>query len=171
MDENVLRAAREAAHDHPNSIDAAVDEWFSRVSTMDHYSDWLEQFVRETGRKLIEDCRHQHNLSMRRAANGFDTKPKVVPGAESAHAARSAVANAYRYYIAGKQLGDVLWEDLERIAESEERRASGHIFNASLCRALWDRRPKSYKGKAIRDAMSEKKLGELFVAVGCVAIE
>ena len=70
-----------------------------------------------------------------------------------------AEISSYLYNIAGTSLGEVLGKDLLDLADIEDNRAEGHVFNSRVLRRLSDVVPEN---KKVKSAISEKKLNALF---------
>jgi hypothetical protein len=154
MDE-LQKIAVEAMAKYPDDIDKAVAYASSRAKSKPWYEGLVNALCLKAIREMIADARHTSNVVMRNSAGRYGGQAKVVPGS----AVLKVAASYYNYCIAGQSLGSTLGESLLEIAENEEAKANGHMFNTYLCRAL---RPMVPDGKVVRDCIPEVKLRKLF---------
>jgi hypothetical protein len=150
--------AAEEAERHEDDIDAAVDAVLKRGRRLPEYPTFADGLIRNSIRHMIHDVRHAMNTAMKKANGQYGGPAIVTAGSATAAVARSV----YSYMIAGKSLGSILGEELEKIAADEESRASGHQFNAKLCRAL---APLVKPEKTVRECVREARLRKVFEAV------
>ena len=154
----VTQAAVDCSELHPSDIDAAVDCWFSKVSEMPSYEDWIESLVRTAGRSMIHDVRHHKATAIKNRLGEFGGPAKVMAGSETA---TLAMASCFDYPIDGRRLGDLLGSELLDVANDQEAKSEGFRFNAVLCRSIYAKMPKR-KDAHVQDALKEEAVNKLF---------
>jgi hypothetical protein len=161
LEQNVEQACTSlcvtAANKFPDDIDDAVDWAYVRVQKLSDYEELCKLLVQRALRSIIADARHSANTKMRRAAGDFGKPAKIASAASPA--VNTVAASCYSYFIAGKTLGKVMGKELLGIAETEQERADGCLFNVRLARALNKIVPPD---KRVEEAVSEKKLTAIF---------
>lgn len=153
MVEIIERAARQHSEDITKGVECAKRD----IQSLPEYHQLIDTLVTEAIRELIYDVRHRDNVKMRNESGAYSIEPKVQPG--KSKDVQETFENLHRYFLAGQTLGEIMGEQLEGIAESEESKANGHLFNARLCRELSRLVP---EGKRVKDVVSLKKLGMIF---------
>ena len=154
---NLQAVIRAAAEEHEN-IDDAVDAIQPVVRGLPNFVGELRDLlVTYAIRALLADARHVLNDQMKRAVRNPPPLPKVIPGRSKA--VQEVCDSLYKYRIAGTFLGNLRGEQLLEIAEAEQKRGEGHLFNSRLCVALDKLVPKK---KRVQDAVSERKLNTIF---------
>ena len=158
--EDIVAACKDAANANPNDIDTAVKQAFDKIRRARNYAEFVDQLAYEAVRNCVYDCRHTANVQMRRQ-NGNYGGPAKVESSKS-QSVQSVSASLYAYFIAGRTLGTILGEELPAIADSEDKRAEGHRFNANLCRAL---APLVSDGKTVQQCVKQRKLKQIWDSV------
>ena len=146
---------------HPDSTDDAVKEWFKRVKKLRGYVDYVDGLVRKAGRKFVDDVRHERNTRAKKQAGAYGGPAKVLPGMVNVE----VVVELYMdYAIAGTRLGNIQFDQLQKIESEQNGKANGFLFNARLCAKLYRLSPKDVT-KTIEDSLTEKKLAVIFEAL------
>jgi len=158
--EDIVAACKDAANAHPNDIETAVQKAFEKIRRAKNYAEFVDQLAFEAVRNCVYDCRHTANVQMRRQ-NGNYGGPAKVESSKS-ESVRQVSLSLYAYFIAGRTLGTILGEELPAIADSEDKRAEGHRFNANLCRAL---APLVSEGKTVQQCVKQRKLKQIWDSV------
>lgn len=157
--ESVLAVVAKAVEQHPNDISAAVAAAEQEVLGLDEFEEFSGLLIHHTLQGLVYDARHMLNRRIKNDAGLYGAAPKVSGMSERVNAIHASV---YAYCIGGMTLGEVKGEELEGLAASEAEIAAGHAFNVRLCTELARLVP---EGKAVKQAMTEKKLRALFRTV------
>ena len=155
--ENVQKVVEDATARYASDIDRATREAMKRIKKLPEYPQLVEMFLEKAVQEMVYDARHIVNVRTKRQAGVYGGKGKVRVGDSSA--VRRVTDSMYNYHIAGTVLGLVIGKDLPTIAESELRIGNGHLHNSRLCYYLSRIVPKD---KRVKDAVTEKKLRELF---------
>ena len=155
--EEVLSIVKEANTNNPSNPEDATTEALSGVTRLSSYDELVGMLVEQAVKNLIFDDRHTINVRIKYQAGAYNAKSKTVVG--DSPAVRRAEISAYLYNIAGTSLGEVLGKDLLDIADIEDNRAEGHVFNSRLLHRLSDVVPLN---KKVKNAITDKKLKGLF---------
>jgi hypothetical protein len=158
--ESVLEAVHEAASEHGDDLEQAVECAVGKVRALPDFNGLVDQFVKTAVQELLYRDRHQTNVAIRRQGGQYGVAAKVSPAGSAA--VRRVFQSYFDYCVGGKQLGQVLGEELAGLAAGERERAAGHQFNARLLERLQAVVP---EGKRVRDVVSNRKLGSLFKEV------
>jgi hypothetical protein len=153
----VITAAEKAADKHGDDIRKAVATALVAIRKMPDYAEFSDALVRSAVQEFVYDARHRANIATRAAGGEYGGPSKVAAG--SSAAVSRAAASVYAYFIGGRTLGSIKGEELEAIAESEQAKAEGHGFNATLCETL---APLVPEGKTVKQAIGERKLRGIF---------
>lgn len=156
----VIKIAADAAAEHGDDIDAAVASAEASIRELPTFKQIVATLLHNAFRELIYDARHASNVKTRRDAGRYGGPGIVITGASPG--IKDVYRSVYEYNIAGTQLGLLKGESLAGIADNESAIASGHMFNAELCRKLAKIVPDD---KTVKEAVSEKKLNEMFVSL------
>ena len=146
---------RDAALANPESIETAVDAALVAAAELPEWGNCADALVRRAITEMVGTARHNANVAMRSQSGEYDTRAKVVAG----EAAGKVYRSHYLYLIAGKTLGQLTGAELLTTAEAEENRASGHIFNAKLCRKLAELTPDD---KTVSESVSQRKMQSIW---------
>ncbi len=156
--EEVMRVVREANVNHPTSIENATSEALNGVIGLESYKSLVATLVEHAVHDLICDDRHSINTSIKRQSGAYaQVIPKTTVG--TSDAVMRAEFSVYSYRIAGTALGEILGKDCSDIAGFERNKKNGHAFNERLMTRLAELVPKN---KKVKDAVSERKLKQLF---------
>ena len=157
--ERLLKLAQQESDKSPDDIDAAVDRTITRANRTAWFGDLAGELIARAVRNAIHDYRHGQNVQMRR-----DTRQYGGPAVVTAGEAVGRVAGSlYLYMIDGRSLGSIRGDELSTIADAEGERATGHKFNAKLCREL---APLVKEGQTVRQCVKEAKLQTIFEELG-----
>jgi hypothetical protein len=160
--ETLLQMVQESVDAHPDDIEDALNVLVNKWGRHPARRTWAEELETRALRELIHGYRHQTMVRLRRLHGVYGTPAKVSMSTGAANrVAEMMLLDSYS--INGHVLGNILGDDLARIAEGEQEKADGCAFNANLCRALSRMVPKQ---KLVRDAVSEKRLRKLFADLG-----
>lgn len=151
-----LEAVRQSAEKYPNDIEKATNRAEGIIRRHEEFSGLVDELVRETILHKVYDSRHSINRTIRQA-NGQYGGP--APIADLSPSVIAASTSLYLFNIASKSLGELTGAELPAIAKAERAKAAGFRANARLCELLAPLVPKE---KTVRQAVSEKKLRELF---------
>jgi hypothetical protein len=162
--ESVLEAVHDAAAEHGDDLEQATDCAVAKVRGLKEFPTLVDQFVKTAVQELLYRDRHQTNVAIRRQGGQYGAAAKVSPAGSAA--VRRVFQSYFDYCVGGKQLGQVLGEELAGLAAGERERAGGHQFNARLLERLQTVVP---EGKRVRDVVSNRKLGKLFEEVEAAA--
>jgi hypothetical protein len=141
--EKVSEVLADAARKHAGNVTKAVSTAEEAAKKIKGFRDIVPELIRHALQERIYDIRHQENQDQR-AANFTEASP-------------------YNYCLGGTILGRLKAEQLEELAANEEIAATGHAFNARLCRALKERLA---AGKTVKQAMNETALQKIMDEVG-----
>lgn len=158
--DEVVAIAQDAAAKHGDDIDVAVEVAEAAIRALPSFKAIVAVLLHNAFRELIYDARHVANVQTRRNAGHYGGPGVVVTGASTG--IKEIYRSVYEYNIAGTQLGLLKGGELTDIADSESAIASGHMFNAELCRRLAKIVP---EGKTVKEAVSEQELDSLFAKV------
>lgn len=125
----------DAAKRHPGSVTKATDAAEAAIRGVKGFRDVLPDLVKHAVKERIYDLRHKENLEQRQS--GFEE------------------GSPYNYFLAGTVLGRLRGDQLADLASDEDEAASGHAFNARICRELAKLVP---DGKTVRQVVSEGQL-------------
>ena len=152
LPETILEIVRKEAEAHPDDINAALQSAERRIRKLSEFEDLVNQLVSSAIRHLIHDAREAENRKQRRAAGG----PPIVNVGNCDDVLAVCEQKAWMdYFIAGRTLGSITGEELPGIAESERQKASGHSWNAALCKDIAKRVPAE---RQVREVLTEKQL-------------
>jgi len=155
--EEMIKIVKDANANNPSKPEDATAAALLGITRMSSYDDLVVMLVEQAVKNLIFDERHLINVRIKYQAGAYNTKTKTVVGDSSA--VMRAEISAYLYNVAGTSLGEVLGKDLLDIADIEDNRAEGHVFNSRLLRRLSDVVPDD---KKVKNAITDKKLKALF---------
>lgn len=154
--DKVLQITAKMAAEYGDDIPAAVAAAVRTVRGLPGYRSMVDTLVQQCIKELIYQARHNANVAARRE-EGYYGQPGKVSGVTTT--TEEVHRSLYCYYIGGTMLGLVTGSELPVLAAKEELTASGHLFNARLCRKLATLVPDD---KRVQDVVSEKKLRTLF---------
>lgn len=149
----ILDAVREATARHMGSVSDAIAEAVANVRLLDDFEGYVTVLVDQAIQELVYEARGRLTVAVARSAT-YVGPAKVNPLASAA--VNRVAASVYNHAIGGSRLGDLSGEELDAIAETETAIASGHQFNAALCR--WCRTQGVKDGQRVRDVIPEGKL-------------
>lgn len=158
--ESVLGIAKKAAEKYPDDPQAAADDAVASWQAAGVYEDVVHKLARSMALEMVYDARHKANMRMRRENGQHAAEPKLIVG--NSPDVLALYDSLYAYHVAGRTLGMLKGADLAGIADKERRKAAGCTFNAELCARLTELVPED---KLVREAVSEKKLQQLFERV------
>lgn len=141
--ESVSQVVVEAAQRHPASVSKATDVAEAGLRHVKGFREVMPDLIRHAIQERIYDVRHRANLEQRQS-QFQDGSP-------------------YNYFLDGTALGRLKADQLSALAEEEDEAASGHAFNAALCRELAGRLP---DGQTVKQAMSEDQLRTIMDGIG-----
>ena len=110
---------------------------------------------------MIANSRHAKAIAIRKQAGVYGGPAKIVLGATTAEIIMDSY---FDYPIGGTRLGSLLFSDLLGIADEQEGKANGFMFNVNLCRLLYKRRPS--KDVQVQEGVSETIVRNLFEKLG-----
>lgn len=125
---------KSAADNYRDDIEGGVDFAYRRWSKSELFAQFTERMVRDAIRAKIYERRHAVNVQIRREAGFYGGKAKVSSGSSVVNEVARNILTEYS--IAGITLGRILGSNLFAIAEAEEARAEGHLFNMRVCERL-----------------------------------
>lgn len=153
--EALLKLVAAAVKQHPENIEASISQVVKRATGKTWWTEIKDDIIRKGIAKLVHDCRHNINTSIRRSDGSYGGPAKVTAG----DAVNRIASECYGYMIAGTTLGSLTGEDLLVVGPAEAARADGHQFNAQLCAEL----AKLVKGTdTVAVRVTERKLKGLF---------
>lgn len=155
---SVTAIINSAAAKYPSDINRAVTIAERLIRRLPEFDELVSMLVRDSILGKIHDARHCANIRMKRDAGAYGGPAKVVSGLSDA-VNRVAESVYYNFAIDGKALGNIMGDELKRIAGDERAKSDGHMFNYRLCQRLAAMVP---EGKRVRDAVTEKKLKSIF---------
>mgnify|MGYP000949930540 CR=1 FL=1 len=158
--EAIDTAARRYLDDIPKAVAAAE----RKLRTMPEFDQWVTAMVTECVKEMVYRKRAAMNAappapppveSNGHANNGFHAKPKIdLPDVINTIARRINL----EYLIGGKRLGSLLGAELPELSTQEAAAGETHLFLSRLLSRLADVVPAD---KAVRDAVSEKRLAKI----------
>ncbi len=153
--ERLQKLVDEAVDKHLDSIEDATEAVLKKTGRVAWFEKLKDELTRRAIAGMIHDTRHRINVAMRTASGDYGGPATVTAGAASGRIAQGVMA----YLIGGKTLGMLTGDELVNTADAEAERASGHQFNARLCREL----ARTVKGDTlVRQKFSVKKLQVVF---------
>lgn len=156
--DKVKTIANECSEKFPDDIDTATACWMKRVVKLKDFEKWQKELVESAGRHMIADSRHTKAVAIRKQAGHYGQAPKIVPGKTTAI---GIMESYFDYPIAGMTLGNVMRCDLLKIANDQQAKSNGYLFNADLCRSLHKRMPDN-DSLTVREGVSETVLKNMF---------
>lgn len=157
----ILDIVKLADKENPSSIEDAVAQAKQNITSLPAYASFVDMLVTHSITEMVYDSRHQENWKMKRQQGDHSPGPRASYG--TSDTVREANQSLYLYRIGGSVLGMLTGSELIPTAENEEAVASGHLFNAKLCRKL---RPLVPDNAKVKDKVSEKKLKAIFRECG-----
>jgi hypothetical protein len=154
--ESLCEIVKQAASNHRDDIDLAVDCAFRGWKASEEFAEWTDAMVRGQLRNMIHDSRHTENTARLKLAGAFGGPAKVGVSDSVSEIARLCYLH---HSIAGRTLGSILGSELAGMAKGERERAAGCAFNANLCERLLDLVPAD---KRVDQVLSEAKVAKLF---------
>ncbi len=155
--EEIVNAVRKSDSLNPSSAEDAIADATERVQALKSYKRMVGDLVGRAIREIVYDMRHDANVKIKNECGEYFNETKVDIG--NSDAVNRVEMSFYLYRIAGTSLGDLLGEQLIPLAQIEDNRASGHIFNARLLRLAAERvSPKS----SVKSQITEDQLREIF---------
>jgi hypothetical protein len=149
--QSVIKITQRCAAKFPDDIDAAVDLADKQVRNLPDFKSFEAELVREAIRARVHDERHITNRQIKNDTGAYSNQSKI----DLAGAVNDAYASVYLYSIAGKSLGSVMGNELEKIAADEKELMEGHRFNVMLTTWLATLVPED---KTVRESVPEDKL-------------
>lgn len=149
--------ARECSQKYGHDVSLSKAEAVKRIRKLPVFQELVDTLLNRAIGDMVEQCRHETNRAIKRAAGLYGVGAKVVPHENAS--VQKVYQSLYNLNIGGTMLGMVLGRDLEKIAETEESCAQGHNFNAALCRLLAPHVPKD---KRVMEVITEKRLRSIF---------
>lgn len=155
--DSVVRIVKEETSRHPNDIPQAVIATERRIRQLPEFNAIVSELITSAVRDLIYDERHTANVRIKNGSGYYAERP--ASNGTGSPAVNAAYESVLTYYIAGRQLGELLGEELAGIAEGERGKAAGHTFNAELLDYLG---PRVAAGRKVRDVFTDRQLRKQF---------
>ena len=160
--EEILEIIRRKVAEHPDDIDACVEEAWDEMDNLSNFEQYHDYFIRKAILELVHDTRHHNNRTIRSGGTLFVPRPnpkqRVKPW-EDAEMMTRIYKGAYTYALNGMMLAVMTAVDLEKAKDREEELREGHDFNVSLCTELL----KKVKGdKTVKDVYNQRQLEIVF---------
>lgn len=164
--DNVLELVKAACQKHKCDITKSTTEALRKVQSLPNYHQLIEGLVYNALRQIVYTQREQLNTELRAASKDYGAYAGKPSGAaESINQLHRNLSDFYDYKVGGKDLGDVIGEELIPLAEKLEATAEGHLFTAQILRDL---RPLVRDGRSVREAVKPKKLKSIFEGIQVV---
>jgi hypothetical protein len=148
----VLTVVEKCEKRYPN-IENAVKKAEAQIRALSTFSDFVDLLVRRGVQELVSDARHATNTDMRNEMRVYGGPAKVVVG--KSKGVQKTEADLFSYRINGSELGSIMGEELEGLANNEFERGNGYLFRGRLLLAC---RPLTPDGKAVRESMTPSQL-------------
>jgi hypothetical protein len=161
--QNLQKLVDAAVDAYPDDIAKATESVLKAAKRKAWFADLVDELLRRAVMTLIHATRHERNKEIRKAHGDYSNAAEMTEGTRAAREKVGQIARGVMaYMIAGKTLGVMTGADLVATAGAESERASGHTFNAKLCRKL----AKTVKGETmVKQKFSLAKLASLFESV------
>lgn len=156
--EEVQELIKACAEDNLSSCESAATQAVKKIKKMAAYKQLMEHMFYQAVLEMVYDCRHHMNSQLKKQRGDY-AKAEKVSSVSSKVANRVAERSIFTFLIAGRPVGEILGGELIGIADAEEARGNGCLFNARLCRVL---KPLVPDNKKVKEVVSEKKAKEVF---------
>jgi hypothetical protein len=161
IEKQVLETCQACAMRHIDDIEAALMS-VKRQLKIPKLPDWIAALVDNALREQIHFARHTSNRKLRKANGAYGGPGKVGASSALGDVAEAVYQQSvFNHTICGWLLGDIDKSDLLAFAETEDSKAAGSMFNASLCRECYQACAKR-KGSTVRECLKEKEVEAMF---------
>ena len=164
LDNRVLSICKACAMDNIHDAEVAFQEAKKQLK-LPELPEWIAALVDNAIREQIHYARHLSNRHLRKINGVYGG-----PGKVGASSALDAVAHdvwqesVFNHSINGWLLGDIAKEELMAMADIENEKARGSLFNAELCTRLASMCANK-KGATVRECLTESQVKKVFKAV------
>ena len=161
LEERVLKTCQECAMRNIDDIEAAMTAVKRRLK-IPKLPEWIASLVDNALWEQIHFARHTSNRKLRKENGCYGGPGKVGASSALGGVAESVYQKSvFNHTIAGWLLGDIDKSDLIALAEVEDEKTSGSMFNASLCRECY-RSCVKRKGDTVRECLKEREVETIF---------
>ena len=164
LDDKVLQVCKEAAMENIHDVSAALKSVKVQLK-IPPLPPWIIALVDNALREQIHYARHVSNRKVRKALGRYGG-----PGKAGSSSALEDVANTvwqqsvFNHTINGWRLGNIAKDELLAMADIEDEKAAGSLFNAAVCRQLSTLCSKK-KGETVEECLSERQVEAVFAKV------